>query len=78
VEGLDQLVQDLDAGTLLQYKTEIIDAWLNIFFLWSQDLYPGKVKKEDEEAVVASLFIFYRNAALCLQPNTINMSIRKF
>ena len=56
VEGLDQLVQNLDAGTLLQYKTEIIDAWLNIFFLWSQDLYLGKVKKEDEETVVASLF----------------------
>ncbi len=54
--GLDRLIQSLDTDDLHTYKTELVDACLDIFSIWNLDLVLGKINKEHEEVVIADLF----------------------
>jgi tetratricopeptide (TPR) repeat protein len=55
VEALDALVQSLSADDLLQYRDQITEVYEGIYTLWYYDVICGKIKKGDEENVVAEM-----------------------
>jgi hypothetical protein len=54
--GLDRLIQSLDTAQLQQYKTELKEGCLSVYYLWLYYVQYDKVRKEDQELVIADLF----------------------
>ncbi|GAA3916647.1 hypothetical protein GO495_19685 [Chitinophaga oryziterrae] len=56
IAGIAALVNSLNAEELELYKTELLEAYANIYSLWYYDLICGKIKEEHQEGIVQELF----------------------
>jgi tetratricopeptide (TPR) repeat protein len=56
VAGIEVLVNSLSEEELELYKTELLEAYANIYSLWYYDLICGKISEKNQEGVVQELF----------------------